>query len=105
MSNIKGGRGEKTAARWLGATEAAHRGEQERADDAKFYRREKVGDRVKKLGIKVGAKFSGYVGNDSKRARDTYTVSSIDTVKNVVILKGKTDPKTRRVSVLNKIFE
>jgi hypothetical protein len=90
---------------WLGKLSSAFSKEQESEDDAKFYRREKVGDRIKKCGIKMGAKFTGHVGNDKQLSKkDEYTVSGIDTTKNVVILKGKKDSKTRRVSVLNKIF-
>jgi len=89
---------------WLGKLSSAFSKEQEHEDDAKFFKREKIGDRVKKCGIKMGAKFTGHIGNDKRKTRDTYSVIKIDTKKNIVFLKGKNDEKTRRVSVLNKIF-
>lgn len=94
-----------SASNWLGKTMSAFKKEREDEDDVKFYKREKVGDRVKKYGIKVGATFFGHIGNDTKKTKDTYTVMEVNTDKNVAILKGKKDEKIRRVSFLNKIFE
>ncbi len=90
---------------WLGKTMSAFKKAQEDEDDVKFYKREKIGDRVKKYGIKEGATFFGHIGNDNKKTKDTYTVIGINKEKNTAILKGKKDEKVRRVSFLNKIFE
>lgn len=99
----KASAGRKTS-NWLGLVSMANSKEMEKEADAKFYIREKIGDRIKKQGIKVGAKFTGHIGNDKRKLVDDYVVTRVDTTKEVVILKGKKDEKTRRVSVLNKIF-
>ncbi len=101
--------GKKTSARrvssWLGKTMSAFKKQQEREEDGCFYKREKIGDRIRKYGIKVGATFVGHIGNDKRKTKDRYTVIKIDRDKEVAILKGVKDEKTRRVSFLNKIFE
>jgi|GEM_PF-5780264 len=91
---------------WTGKTGSAFRSAQERDIDIAYTRRMEELDRVRKNGIKLGAKFHGQIigrGQD-KKLEDDYEVVEIDSKKAVAFLKGKKDKKVRRVTFLNKIF-
>ncbi len=97
---------ESRDAAWSGKTESAFRAAQERDTDIAYSRRMEALDRVKKYGIKLGAKFRGQLIGKKRDPRlvHDYEVVKIDKEKGVVFLQSKQEEKMRRVTFLHNIF-